>query len=145
MQAGQTGQDTCRHLFEVRSDTGWLSGLPLIWMSLILFALVRSLSGRSSVCFGGGTGGCGSMSIVSFLRGKAVWVHSGIKNSVRIRKRCCMLTCVFLHVDTSFLACYTPNMQHALCTFLINASLFAPSKTVTPLAAHCAAAHCAHL
>jgi hypothetical protein len=29
----------------------------------------------------------------------------------RIRKRCCMLTCVFLHVDSDFLACYTPNMH----------------------------------
>jgi hypothetical protein len=30
-------------------------------------ALVRSLSDRSAVCFGDGTGGCGSMSIVSLL------------------------------------------------------------------------------
>jgi hypothetical protein len=46
---------------------------------------------------------------------------------------------VFLHVAN--FACYRClqhtcwREQHALCTFLINASLFAPSKTVTPLAA----------
>jgi len=32
----------------------------------------------------------------------------------------------------------TLTEQHVLCTFLINTSLFAPSKTVKPLAARCA-------
>ena len=50
----------------------------------------------------------------------------------------CMLWNMHCHV--------TYMLQGATCTVhVINASLFAHSKTVKPLAAHCAAPHCAHL